>query len=53
MPIFIILISIIIGKHIHMCFKFHQNRTINEEFNFWEVKGVVLVGLGAAKVCTT
>ena len=29
------LISIIIGKHMKMlCFKFHQNCTINEEFYF-------------------
>ena len=26
-------------KHIQiLCFKFHQNRTINEEFHFWGVK---------------
>ena len=23
-----------------LCFKFHQNRTINEEFDFWGVKGL-------------
>ena len=22
-----------------LCFNFHQNRTINEEFDFWGVKG--------------
>ena len=32
--------NIIIGKHMKMsCFKFHQNRIINEEFDYWEVKG--------------
>ena len=32
-----ILISIIIAKHMQMfCFKFQQNRTINEEFDFFE-----------------
>ena len=36
-----------------LCFKFHKNRTINEEFDFWGVKRVVLVGLGVAKVGTT
>ena len=32
-----ILISIIIGNHMKMlCLKFNQNRTVNEEFNFFE-----------------
>ena len=31
--------NIIIGKHMKMsCFKFHQNRIINEEFDYWDVK---------------
>ena len=34
-------------------FKINQNRTINVEFDFWGVKGVVLGGLGFAKVSTT
>ena len=33
-----------------LCLKFHQNRTINEEFDFLGVNGV---GLGLAKVGTT
>ena len=33
-----------------LCFKFHQNHTINEEFDFWGVKEVVL---GVAKVGRT
>ena len=37
---FYILISIIIDKHMKMlCFKFHQNRPINEEFDCWGFKG--------------
>ena len=32
------LISIIIGKHMR-CFKFQQNRIINEEFHFFEGGG--------------
>ena len=40
------IISFIIGKHIQMlCLKFNQNRTINQEFDFWGVKGVVLGGV--------
>ena len=36
-----ILISIIIGKHMNrLCFKFHQNHTINEEFDFFEGGGI-------------
>ena len=36
-PHFEILISIIIGIHIKMlCFKFKQDRTIHEEFYFFE-----------------
>ena len=28
--------TIIIGKHMKMlCFRFHPNHTINEEFDFW------------------
>ena len=35
-----ILISIIISNHMQsFCFKFHQNRTINEEFDFLDGKG--------------
>ena len=35
-PLSLISISIIIGEHIKtLCFKFHQNRAINEEFYFW------------------
>ena len=35
-----IYISIIFGKHMEMmCFKFNQNRTINEKFNFFEKGG--------------
>ena len=30
-----------------MCFKFDQNRTINEEFDFWGVNGGRGVGRGA------
>ena len=34
------LISIIIGKHVKMfCSKFQQNRTINEEFDFFWGRG--------------
>ena len=33
-----------------LCFKFHQNRTLNEEFDFRGVKGVVLGRLEVAKV---
>ena len=29
-----------------LCIKFHQNRTINEEFDFWGVEGVVLGRFG-------
>ena len=36
-----------------LCFKFHKNRIINEEFDFLGVKGEVLVGLGVEKVGTT
>ena len=37
---FLDLISIIICEHIKMlCFKFHQNRPINEEFDCWGFKG--------------
>ena len=36
----IVKISIIIGKHMQMfCFKFQQNRTINEEFDFLRGEG--------------
>ena len=32
--------SIIVGKHKKVLrFKFHKNRIINEEFDFWGVKG--------------
>ena len=48
-----ILISIIIGNHMKMLrFKFHQNRTINEEFDFFEAgKGThlqisILINIG-------
>ena len=35
-----IVISIIIGKRMKMfCFKFQQNRTINEEFDIFEGEG--------------
>ena len=36
-----------------LCLKFNQNRTINEGSEYWEVKGVVLGGLGVAKIGTT
>ena len=36
---------------LHM--KFHQHRTLNEEYDFWRVKEVVLEGLGVTKVDTT
>ena len=36
-------LNIIIGKHIKiLCVKFHQKPTINEEFDYWGVKGAVL-----------
>ena len=35
-----IVITIIIGKHIQIfCFKFQQNRTINEKFDFIDMRG--------------
>ena len=35
-----ILFSIIIGKHMKMFrFKFQQNQTLNEEFDFWRKEG--------------
>ena len=36
-----------------LSFHFHQNQTINEEFDFWGGKGVVLGGLGVANIGTT
>ena len=39
-PHLLIFNSIIIGKHMKMfCFKFQPNRTINEEFDFFEGEG--------------
>ena len=39
-PFFKILISIHIGKYMKIwCFKFHQNRAINKEFDFWRLEG--------------